>query len=125
MDVIAGVFYCLGFYILLVYNLEDVLFSYSCKRVFLQIHLLFHSPPQGEGAWQAPGPSTPSAAQEPAGSGVSHALHPSAPQAQTQHSCWHCGHCVPSPGGLSSKAHGIFYCVPLSKVKKKGILNFI
>lgn len=93
----------------------ECLFFYSCKRVFLQIHLLFHSSSQGEGAWHDPGQlRSLLVLGSPAPASISTASTDPA----------HCGHCVTSPGGLSSKAHGIFHCVPLSTVKK-GIFNFI
>lgn len=128
MDVIAGVFYCLGFYILLVCDPENVLFFYSCKRIFLQSHLLFQSSSQGEGASHDPD-SRPRPRHGPRQFGSLPVLGSPMPSIQhckhrTSASWWHCGHCVISPGGLSSKAHDVFHRVPLSKVKN-GILNFI
>lgn len=84
MDVIAGVFYCLGFYILLVVILRMVFFSTHVKGSFFRKKKA--SPRRkvpGMSLTHSPDPGMPWAAQEPAGFGLSHALHLSAPPAQT------------------------------------------
>lgn len=119
MDVTAGVFYCLGFYILLVCDSENVSFSTHVKGSLSRSPCFRTARARGKVPGMAPRHAP--ALARPGSSGAAGSGRPTpAPTSAAGGTGAPCH----QPAGLSSKAHGTCHRAPLSTVKK-GIFNFV